>query len=238
MTPASRALACTETRGRFARGFTLAEMAVVLVIVALLIAGMVLPISAQQDIRARQETEKTLSDIREALLGYAASHSASDGKPHLPCPDTNDDGSEDRSATPGPCTSQEGRIPWSSIGLGRNDAWNNRLRYSVTAAFSNSATGFTLTSAGDLSVCADAACVSTIAANVPALVLSHGVNGAGAFNMAGGTNPAPTVADELENTDGDTVFVSRISDGGFDDLVTWVPSTVLMNRMLTSGKLP
>ena len=55
----------------FARGFTLAEMAVVLVIVALLLAGMMLPISAQQDIRARQETEGTLNDIREALIGFA-----------------------------------------------------------------------------------------------------------------------------------------------------------------------
>lgn len=58
----------------FARGFTLAEMAVVLVIVALLIAGMMLPLSAQQEIRARQETEKTLSDIREALLGFAVAN--------------------------------------------------------------------------------------------------------------------------------------------------------------------
>jgi prepilin-type N-terminal cleavage/methylation domain-containing protein len=40
----------------FARGFTLTEMAVVLVIVALLIAGMMLPLSSQQDNRARKET--------------------------------------------------------------------------------------------------------------------------------------------------------------------------------------
>jgi prepilin-type N-terminal cleavage/methylation domain-containing protein len=240
MTPAARALARTETWGRFARGFTLTEMAVVLVIVALLIAGMMIPLSAQQDIRARQETEKTLADIREALLGYAASHAASDGKPYLPCPDTDDDGRENRAATPGACTSPEGRIPWVDLGLGRNDAWNNRFRYRVTAAFSNSAAGFTLATSGDITVCADSAnCATTkVASAVPAVVLSHGPNGLGAFNMAGGTNPAPTAADEQENTDGDTDFVSRISDGGFDDLVTWVPTTVLMNRMLTSGKLP
>jgi prepilin-type N-terminal cleavage/methylation domain-containing protein len=224
----------------FARGFTLAEMAVVLVIVALLIAGMVLPLSAQQEIRARQETEKTLTDVREALIGYAASHSASDGKPYLPCPDTDNppDGVENRSASPGACSAQEGTLPWVDLGLGRNDAWNNRFRYVVTAAFSNSATGFTLQSAGTLTICADNACAATVASGIPALALSHGVNGAGAFNTGGGINTAPTGADELENTDGDATFVSRVSDGGFDDLVTWVPSTVLMNRMLTSGKLP
>ena len=55
----------------FAHGFSLVEMAVVLVIVALLITGLVIPFSAQQEIRARQETERTLTDIHEALLGYA-----------------------------------------------------------------------------------------------------------------------------------------------------------------------
>lgn len=222
----------------FARGFSLVELAVVLVIVALLIASLVFPLSAQQDIRARQETEKTLADIREALMGYAASHAAGDGKPYLPCPDTDDDGVENRSA--GACTGgiQEGRLPWADLGLARNDAWNNRFRYRVTAAFSNSTAGFTLTSAGDMPICADSACAATVASNVIAVVLSHGANGAGAFNMSGGTNPAPTDASELENTDSDITFVSRTTDAGFDDLVMWVPSSVLMNRMITTGKLP
>lgn len=220
----------------FSRGFSLTEMAVVLVIVALLIASMIIPLSAQQEIRARQETEKALTDIREALLGYAASHAAGDGKPYLPCPDTDDDGIENRSA--GACTNQEGRLPWADLGLGRNDAWNNRFRYRVTAAYSSSTAGFTLTSVGDITVCADSACAATVASNLPAVVLSHGTNGAGAFNMAGGTNPAPTDASELENTNANATFVSRISDAGFDDLVTWVPATVLMNRMITTGKLP
>lgn len=222
----------------FARGFSLVELAVVLVIVALLIASLVFPLSAQQDIRARQETEKTLADIREALMGYAASHAAGDGKPYLPCPDTDDDGIENRSA--GACTGgiQEGRLPWADLGLGRNDAWNNRFRYRVTAAFSNSTAGFTLASVGDLAVCADSACAATVAGSVLAVVLSHGANGAGAFNMSGGTNPAPTDAHELENTDSDITFVSRTTDAGFDDLVIWVPSSVLMNRMITTGKLP
>ena len=235
------ALTRAVSRGlTFSRGFTLTEMAVVLVIVALLIAGMMIPLSAQQDIRLRQEADRTLADIREALLGYAASHTASDGKPYLPCPDVGDDGVEDRAATPGACSSQEGRIPWVTLGMARLDPWNNRYRYRVSAAFSNSAVGFTLTSAGDLTVCADStACAgSTVASAVPAVVLSHGPNGAGAFDTKGGSNAAPTGADELENTNLDATFVSKTSDAAFDDIVTWIPPTVLVNRMITTGKLP
>lgn len=220
------------------RGFTLAEMAVVLVIVALLIAGMVLPLSAQQEIRARQETEKTLIDIREALIGFAASHSAGDGKPYLPCPDTDDDGIEDRTGSA--CSNPEGRIPWVMLGMARQDAWNNRFRYRVSAAFSNSGSGFTLNTSGDITVCADSAncTTTTVASTVPAVVVSHGPNGLGAFNTSGGTNAAPTSADELENTDADVRFVSKIPDGNFDDLVIWVPHSILINRMIAAGKLP
>lgn len=230
----------------FSRGFTLTEMAVVLVIVALLIAGVMLPLSAQQDIRLRQDADRTLIDIREALLGYAASHSAGDGKPYLPCPDKmtdtgdskHNDGQEDRSG--GACEVQEGGVPWVTLGMGRQDSWNNRYRYRVTAAFSNSATGFTLTSAGDITVCADSAncATSTVASAVPAIVISHGPNGFGAFRTVGGTNTAPAGADELENTNSDGTFVSKTSDTAFDDLVTWIPPTLLINRMVTTGKLP
>ena len=48
-------------------GFTLTELAVVLMIVALLIGGMLVPLSAQNDIRNVNETQKTLNDIRDAL---------------------------------------------------------------------------------------------------------------------------------------------------------------------------
>ncbi len=222
------------------RGFTLTEIAIVLMIVALLLAGIMLPLSAQQEIRARQETERALADVREALIGFAASHAASDGKPFLPCPDSDNppDGIQNRSASPGPCTAQEGTLPWTDLGLGRNDAWNNRFRYRVTAGFSNSSTGFVLNSNGDMEACADNACAASVAGSVPALVLSHGPNGFGAFSTSGNANAAPTDADELENADADIRFVSKVPDANFDDLVIWVPHSTLVNRMIAAGKLP
>lgn len=223
----------------FARGFTLTEMAVVLVIVTLLIGGMILPMSAQRDMRATVETQKMLADVSEALYGFAASHTAPNGKPYLPCPDTDNDGTENRSASPGPCTSSEGRIPWTDLGLGQADAWNNRLRYRVTAAFSDSATGFQLSgSNGTLRICTDNTCGASLATNIPAVILSNGKNGAGAFNMAGGTNPAPASADEQENTDADDDFVSKVAAADFDDSVAWISPNILFNRMISAGRLP
>jgi prepilin-type N-terminal cleavage/methylation domain-containing protein len=213
----------------FASGFTLTEMAVVLVIVALLIGGMILPMSAQQDIRYVTETQKQLADIGEALYGYAASHSAGDGRPFLPCPDTDGNGTENR--TGASCTNQNGFLPWADLGLGREDAWGNPFRYRVAAAFSNNTTGFTLMSAGDLRVCAEAACTLTLGNSLPAVILSTGKNGA----------IAPADADEQENLDGDTDFVQRNQSGtsfGYDDLVIWLPPSLLFQRMVNAGRLP
>lgn len=206
-------------------GFTLTEMAVVLVIVALLIGGMILPLSTQQDLRNVADTQKLLGDVSEALYGYAASHKAGDNKPYLPCPDTDGDGRENR--TGNACTGQEGTLPWADLGLGRQDAWNNPLRYRVTAGFSNSANGFTLLSNGDMRICQDAACTTVIAAAVPAVILSRGKNGAA----------APANADELENTDLDTDFVQRTHvANGYDDVVAWLPTAILINRMISAGQ--
>ena len=56
------------------RGFTLIELAIVLVIVTLLIGGLAMPLSAQIQARRIAETNKTLEEAREAIIGYAMSH--------------------------------------------------------------------------------------------------------------------------------------------------------------------
>ena len=220
----------TSPAPTFTRGFTLTEMAVVLVIVALLIGGLLMPLSTQQDLRSIAETQKQLTDIREALIGFAASKN----KPYLPCPDTSGDGQEDR--TGATCTGalQEGDLPWATLGLGRQDAWGNPFRYRVATAFSDSSSGFTLTSTGDLRICTSSACSAVLASALPAVVVSLGKNG-GAL---------PTDADELKNKTiaaADSDFVQRTPEGdntGFDDLLTWLPPPVLMYHMLTAGRLP
>lgn len=57
------------------RGFTLIELAIVLVIVTILIGGLAMPLSAQIQARRIAETKKTLEEAREAIIGYAMSNS-------------------------------------------------------------------------------------------------------------------------------------------------------------------
>ena len=68
-------------------GFTLVEMAIVLLIVALAIGGGLSVFSAQVEVQKVKETQSALEDAKEALIGYAASHLAADSRPYLPCPD-------------------------------------------------------------------------------------------------------------------------------------------------------
>jgi prepilin-type N-terminal cleavage/methylation domain-containing protein len=224
-------------------GFTLTELAIVLVIVALLMGGLLLPLSAQVDQKNYSDTRQQLNEIREALLGYAMTHTAANGKPYLPCPDTDNDGKENRTSGTR-CSagaSAEGNLPWSALGLTSTDAWNNRFRYRVHNNFADSNVGFTLSSNGILRVCDVSGCASLLADALPAVVVSHGKNGFGAINASGNANAPADGADEFANSNGDNDFVMHNqtnSPNVFDDLVVWLPPGVLMNRMISAGKLP
>ena len=236
-------------------GFTLAELAIVLLIVGLLLAGVLTPLATQIEVKRIGDAQKSLEDIKEALIGYAISQSP----PHLPCPDkttgaasgpdnTPNDGREDFVA--GACVVQEGNLPWTTLGIAPIDPWGNRFHYRVTAAFSNRlAPTMSLSSVGDILICpAKTGCSAStaIAVNVPAVILSYGKNGYGAVNASGGTNPPVPAAnnDETENTDQNTNFVSRprtdqgATAGEFDDVVVWLSPNVLFSRLVSAWKLP
>lgn len=221
-------------------GFTLIELTIVLVIVSLLAGGFVMSVGARIDQRNIGDTQQQLQEICDALLGYAASHSSADGKPHLPCPDTDGDGLENRTGFN--CTNADGMLPWSDLGLARLDAWSNRFRYHAHPNFARTDIGFTLTTSANLRVCDQAACTSTLATNLPAIIVSHGKNGLGATNSGNTPNTAPMSADELENTNSDANFVSHTPTPAganeFDDLVIWLSPNILYNRMIAAGRLP
>ena len=224
-----------------AQGFTLIEIAVVLVIVGLLLGGLLLPLGTQQEARRIGATQEALDEAREALFGYAVANGS------LPCPDTDNDGVEDPLA--GACNAQEGELPWATLGTPGNDAVaGNRFRYRVASAYNDHAT-IDCGISGDIDICtaatggSDCSAGTEVALNVAAVVLSHGKNGFGATNRAGNALPAPTAADEVENADTDPVFVSRAPTGAdaqsglFDDVVTYVPSTLLCSRLIRGGTL-
>lgn len=226
------------------KGFSLIELAVVLLIVGLLVGGLLTPLGTQVEQRRIAETQKTLDEIKEALVGYAL------GNGHLPCPDTTagagaNDGTEDFNMATGICSAPngEGNVPSTTLGVPATDTWGQPFHYRVTQAFSNRAPAatFSLGSAGDLRVCPSAGCAATaaVANNMPSVVLSYGKNGAQTLVC-----PNAARADECENKTLDTTFVSRFistSDspaGEFDDIAVWLSPNILFNRMVAAGKLP
>jgi len=213
------------------KGFTLVEIAIVLVIVGLMLAAFLTPLRAQLSQRDNTETRAKLSEISEALFGYALNHTAiGNGKPYLPCPDTDGDGLENR--TVNLCTSLVGGLPYSDLAVISTDSWGRNYIYRVSQNFADSTNGFGLGMNGNITVL-DSAGGNSLATNIPVIVISLGENGA----------TLPVVgADQSENTDGDTFFVSKSftdnTANPFDDLIIWLSPNVLMNRMVTAGKLP
>jgi type II secretory pathway pseudopilin PulG len=237
-------------------GFTLAELAIVLLIVGLLIGGLLMPLSAQIDSRRTADTQNSLMEIREALLGFAMAQG------RLPCPAKADDtGVEDPPGGGVGCTHAfDGYVPGITLSINptdpqgyATDAWGNRIRYSVTTVKANSFTKIngmkntTIQSLDpDLRVCSSATgitpdkkCANPETSNVltnsaVAVILSVGANGASGSH---GT-------DETANLDGDRVFVyhtptpAGAANGEFDDIVTWLSPNILYNRMIAAGQLP
>ncbi len=228
-----------------ASGFTLFEIAISMLIITLLAAVLLTPITTQVTQSRISQAKADLDQINEALIGFALAQT----KPYLPCPDTNNDGVADACPNTNTTETTGGNIPWVTLNVPATDPWGQRYQYRVNNAYTNNVAGFTLTTApsgaqctppggasGFIKVCGSATtatCNASIIANgIPAVIFSLGPNG-----QAAATSP-----DEMENTDGDCLFVSRTYSGvggsEFDDMLAWLSPGVLMSRMVTAQKLP
>lgn len=221
-------------------GFSLVEMAIVLAIVSLLLAGLLPMISGQIEQQRRTETRKQLEEIRAALIGYATTQTP----PKLPCPAIPTKATGSTGAGVSDCSITTGVIPWVTLGTNETDVWNRRFTYSVASTFATAASGITLTSVGNLNVLsiATGTCPATNCAGekIPAVIVSHGVNGSGGYMSEGTQMAVSSDLDELDNSDNGSnlKFVSHDPSPTFDDLVVWVSPNILFNRLVTSGKLP
>lgn len=238
------------------RGFTLTELAIVLFIVSLLLGGMLMPLSAQQEMRSRNETDKALAEARETVLGFTVINA------RLPCPDTDSDGLEN--VTSGACTNVEGDLPYATIGTTQSDAYGNRLRYRVTAAFATTSPAFSITTKGDITIASrgddptttpaiESKFQNSLAKESAAVIISVGKNSYGGLRQEGGTRMAAPAAgtDELLNFAGTTKIrrltnpaatnCSDLTEGEpfceFDDQLVWISTTTLVNRMISAGRL-
>jgi prepilin-type N-terminal cleavage/methylation domain-containing protein len=218
------------------RGFTLVELAMVVLIVALLLGGMLGMYSRQVELSKISDTKRTLETVRDALVGFAAANG------RLPCPATSASNGLEAPAG-GTCTVSTvsmpgvGFVPASTLALTPVDnqgflldAWGSRVRYAVTIS-SPISSEFTTqgqirakltdldpnTPAPDLQVCStatgvtgagtgSAACASASTLTTNAVAVIFSV---GKNGVLGGTGGAGT--DESKNLDGDRVFISHES---------------------------
>jgi len=262
---------------RRARGFSLIEIAIGMVILGLSAAGLVLVLNKQSEQRRFVETRGTLTLARDALLAYVAANG------RLPCPAVAASGGQEARVAPNSpqCVQAVGFLPAVTIGLPNLDtngllldgwadgggdddgSFRRAIRYAVaplapTAASALTAAGLgnptlagrqQVTAAFDnnegLFVCRGSAGLAgagnrcgaganTLSTNAAAILWSLGVNGNAAANWS---------ADELQNANQAVarVVISReyappgAQGGEFDDLVTWIPYPLVIDRLLTAG---
>ena len=132
--------------GRAIRGFSMIELAVALVIIAILLGSILVPLNTQVESRKYDETQRTLERAREALLGYVAAYG------YFPCPASATSNGQEAGAnhgsTSGVCdptlsgaTTFHGFFPAVTLGFTPTDSqgyaidgWGlqqNRIRYAI-----------------------------------------------------------------------------------------------------------
>jgi prepilin-type N-terminal cleavage/methylation domain-containing protein len=217
-------------------GFTLIEVAMVMVLIGLILAASIAPLNKQIERSRAQETEKLLGEIEQALYGFAIANR------RLPCPaDANSFGSEAALANGtcnvgGTASSVSGFVPGVALGLtGRYnadmlllDAWNNPIRYSVTQISSGGSVAPDFTArngtfdgvatnalAPNLAICDKnsinpVTCTpnNLIAGNAVAVIISLGADGSKA--VAGG-GMAATQLDQINNSGERTLGPAAVS---------------------------
>jgi prepilin-type N-terminal cleavage/methylation domain-containing protein len=251
-----------------ARGFTLIEVAVAMLVLAVLLAGIAVPIAAQVQLRRQDETRRLLEDARDAILGFAASNG------RLPCPATDDSNGQESftpsgSAANGDCANfYAGYLPGAALGLAPLDAqgfvrdpWltpRSRVRYAVfgggtaingvanALTRANGMQAATLPGLGNAShflfICSSGTQATASGCGPAASQLTR--RAAFVVFSVGPNGIAEPAAgtDEARNLDGDAVFVHHeaLEAPGreFDDQLLWVPIHLVVSRLMTAGRLP
>jgi prepilin-type N-terminal cleavage/methylation domain-containing protein len=247
-------------------GFSLVEMAIVLLIVGLLVGGLLPGLGSQMEKNRASDTQSTLNTVTEALFGYAAGHGGS-----LPCPATVASAGFADPATAGTtngiCTSPfAGFVPGRLLGLTPLnadgfviDAWGNPIRYSVATmnigggstnraiTVENGVRNMGIASFGTfatyapatntlLLVCASATGITATTCGPATNLISN--DAVAVLYSYGPSGIIGSGTDEGENNDGDQFYVSHPKTDTFDHIVQWIPRNTFVSKMLSAGALP
>ena len=245
------------------KGFTLTELTMALAIMALLIAGAMIPLTAQIEVRNVADTQRTMESIRDAIIGFAQATG------RLPCPadgsipaGTTNAGLERKGFSSCNVVGSSfafDALPWATLGVPETDAWGRRFSYRVSPAFADTIetspgiplktwntrlnnyttppagnltqiastpsspanqtpvcdltsaptlSSFALCTLGDIAVFTRGGSTTApvpLAPAIPAVIISHGKNGLGAWQTNGiRLTPIPSGNDEAVNVNGTT----------------------------------
>ncbi len=202
-------------------GFTLIEMAVVLVILAFLLGTLLMPMSVQMTQQKIRNTQQRLAELKETLIGFAIDQG------RLPCPASTTNGLE----TTGCDDNTEGYFPWRTLSLNiKQDAWGHPFRYRVDTPYSKS---FDFPNSPDTSSQLrirdrhdppNNLINESLNSNVVAIIFSQGQHELSSIH-------------EEENRDADNIYIQgEYVENQFDDFLIWLPKTILINRLVAAGK--
>lgn len=243
------------------RGFSLVEIAVVLVIISVLLTIVAVPVATQIEQRRVDETQKLLENAKDALYGFVAANG------RLPCPAVGATGQESPIGG-GTCTALVGLLPAVTLGLSPVDAsgfvidaWADgnplrRVGYAVsnlplvvvapavilTPALTTTdgvkvATMATVAASAHLYVCSTGLTAASPATNC-AMTVTMLTDKAPAVLFSLGKNSATNSFDEANNQNVDKVFSSGTQTATYDDIVVWMSLNLQFDRMVKAGKLP
>ena len=198
-------------------GFSLVEMAVVVVLMSIFLTLGMAAFNAQVGSAALSATKKKQEIIRDALIAYLRDFK------RLPCPEVTafagnaPTGVEGRQTASNPatsCASYWGTLPYAELGLSRDvamDGYENFYTYFVSSAQATTQPDWTLTTAAGVPgfsvgnpgrfAITENTSPTTLSKNLAAVVIvSHGSNGLGAFTSKGTRNALPANGtDERQN---------------------------------------
>jgi prepilin-type N-terminal cleavage/methylation domain-containing protein len=248
------------------RGFTLIEVAIVVLVVSILLGYTMALVPIQQDLKKSRQVDREIDRIIEQLVAFAQVNG------RLPCPDTDigaPDGLEnfDPDPTVG-CDGFFGFLPGRTLGMNGNfgnggrllDPWGTGYGYAVSDVDSGSGEidlvvandvrveGLANVTA-DLFICDDSAVLGNdldctaagsndVMTNVAAVVISLGKDR--------GTITSNIQTENIDNFGAgamvDKVFIfstrSDVNNAEFDDVIKWLSTNQLFSKMIEAGQLP
>lgn len=245
------------------RGFSLVELAVVLVLIGIVMTMGLKVATSTLENSAYSETKSKQEMIKSALIAFLRTNG------RLPCPDNSAGAASGVEITPCNTNTADGYgvVPWMTLGIPREaviDGWGNYFTYRVANGSPASLKNWTSKTAGsfdinelraptnaltiqELDATGGAFAATPTTTKAVVVVLSHGKNGFGAKTTKVGAR-LPTSdagAGEATNaTDTSLAFIMRpvteasgAFNGPYDDLLSFMTPQDLLQPLLNEGSL-